>query len=62
MPDPYAELKIEQVQEDMVKLTLFFQVTDPADPSKFLIDNKIVDWRHADSFYEEECRFFNKNC
>jgi len=62
MPDPYAELKIEQVQEDMVKMILFFQVTDPADPSKFLIDNEIEDWRHEGSFYEEECRFFNKDC
>ncbi|MCA9927778.1 MAG: cytochrome bc complex cytochrome b subunit [Anaerolineales bacterium] len=62
MPDPYAELKIEQVQEDMVKLTLFFQVTDPANPSEFLIDNEIEDWRHEASFYEEECRFFNKDC
>lgn len=62
MPDPYAELKIAQVQEDMVKLTLFFQVTNPANPSEMLIDNKIFDWRHEGSFYEEECRFFNKDC
>ena len=62
MPDPYAELKITQVQETMVKMSLFFQVTDPENPNEMLIDNTIYDWRHADSFYEEECRFANKDC
>ncbi len=62
MPDPYAELKITQVQEDLVKLSLFFQVVNPVNPGEMLIDNTINDWRHADSFYEEECRFFNKDC
>lgn len=62
MPDPYAELKITQVQENMVKLTLFFQVVNPENPEEMLIDTEVDDWRHADSFYEEECRFANKNC
>jgi quinol-cytochrome oxidoreductase complex cytochrome b subunit len=62
MPDPYAELKISQVQEDLVKFTLLFRVTDPANPDELLIDTEVYDWRHADSFYEEECRFYNKDC
>ncbi len=63
LPDPTkAQLIIEQVQDDMVKLTLFFQVPDPENPGELLIDTKTYDWRHADSFYEEECRFINKDC
>ncbi|MCP5101468.1 MAG: hypothetical protein GY943_38470 [Chloroflexi bacterium] len=61
MPDPYAELRIEQVQESMVQLSLFFQVFDP-DTGDELINTITTDWRHEDSFYEEECRFVNKDC
>lgn len=49
--EPVASLVIEQMQEDMVKLTLIVEGTDPW-----------VKYRHADSNYEEECRFVNKDC
>lgn len=62
MPDPYAELRISQYQPDMVQFTLFFQARNPNNPDEFLIDNQTEDWRHADSFYEEECAFVNKDC
>jgi hypothetical protein len=61
MPNPYAELRISQAQEDMVKFTLYFESEHP-DTGELLIQNETHDYRHADSFYEEECRFFNKNC
>lgn len=61
MVDPYAELRISQVQDDMVKFTLFFESIHP-ETGEILIQNETHDYRHADSFYEEECRFFNKNC
>ena len=63
MPDPYAELRIEEFQPDLLKLTLYYEVIDPDNPGEFLVNT--ADWvsyRHADSIYEEECRFINKNC
>lgn len=62
MPDPYAELRISQIQPDMVEFTLFFQASNPENPEEFLINTETHDFRHRDSFYEEECRFINKNC
>lgn len=61
LPDPYTEFRIEEVQENMVKFTLFFESIHP-DTGEIFISNSTHDYRHADSFYEEECRFFNKNC
>jgi quinol-cytochrome oxidoreductase complex cytochrome b subunit len=63
MPDPYAELRVEEFQPNLRKLTLYYEVVDPDNPSEFLVNT--ADWvsyRHADSNYEEECRFINKNC
>lgn len=51
MPDPVATLVIEEVQEELVQLTLNVQGTDPW-----------VKYRHAHANYEEECRFVNKDC
>ncbi len=51
MPDPVATLIIEEVQKEMVQLTLYVQGTDPW-----------VKYRHAHANYEEECRFVNKDC
>jgi ubiquinol-cytochrome c reductase cytochrome b subunit len=64
MPDPYAYLKISQEQANMVRLTLHFEAPDPNNPGEFLINSKdtIFAFRHQDSFYEEECRFINKDC
>ena len=62
MPDPYAELRITQVQEDLRELTLYFEAADPNNPDEFLIQTTTHAFRHAESNYEEECRFMNKNC
>jgi hypothetical protein len=64
MPDPYAYLRITQEQSDMVRLTLTFEVPDPDNPGEFLVESgdSIYAFRHEDSFYEEECRFLNKDC
>jgi hypothetical protein len=51
MADPVATLIIQEIQPEMVKLTLVVQGKDPW-----------VKYRHADSNYEEECRFVNKDC
>lgn len=64
MADPFASLTITQAQSDMVKLTLNFEVPDPNNPGEFLVepDGSIFAFRHESSFYEEECRFLNKDC
>ena len=64
MPDPFATLRITQEQANLVRLTLNFEVPDPNNPGEFLVkpDNSIFAFRHEASFYEEECRFLNKNC
>ena len=64
MPDPFATLRITQEQANMVRLTLNFEVPDPNNPGEFLVepDGSIFAFRHEDSFYEEECRFLNKDC
>ncbi len=64
MPDPYAEMRIEQVQESLVRLTLHYEVADPENPDILIIGSgsDYVGYRQADSNYEEECRFSNKDC
>lgn len=62
MPDPYTELRIEDVQEGMRRMTLFYEVTHPDRPDELLINTEWVSYRHADSLYEEECRYANKSC
>lgn len=64
MPDPYAYLRITQEQANMVRLTLTFEVPDPDNPGEFLVQSgdSIFAFRHEGSFYEEECRFLNKDC
>ncbi|VAW39464.1 hypothetical protein MNBD_CHLOROFLEXI01-2241 [hydrothermal vent metagenome] len=64
MPDPFATLRITQEQDNMVRLTLNFEVADPNNLGEFLVkpDGSIFAFRHEDSFYEEECRFLNKDC
>jgi ubiquinol-cytochrome c reductase cytochrome b subunit len=53
MPDAEAILIIEQEQHDLKRLTLHIVASDPAVSSEPLIDNARVDYRHADSNYEE---------
>ncbi len=62
MPDPYAVLIVEQLQPDLIKMTLSYRVEDPQNPGELLIDTDWVDYRHADALYEEECRYINKDC
>lgn len=62
MVDPYAELRIREVQPNLSELTLVYQVVDSDNPDEFLVNTTWVSYRHADSNYEEECRFLNKNC
>jgi len=62
MPDPVATLEIKEIQPNLREMILSYEVVDPQDPGNMLID---VDWtafRHANSNYEEECRFLNKTC
>lgn len=54
MPDPEFQLIVEQLQANMIRLTITAKVEDPHNPGEFLIDNKIVAYRHADSNYEED--------
>ncbi len=60
MPDPYAELIIEEAQPNLLSLQLHYEVVDPEDPNTLLIESEWERFRHADSNYEEECRFANK--
>ncbi len=62
MPDPYTELRVEEVQDGLLSLTLIHEVPNPDNPDELMIQSKWTSYRHADSNYEEECRFFNKNC
>lgn len=64
MVDPIAHLVIEQVQHNMVRLTLTYEVEDPLNPGVILIGSSSDHsaFRHEDSNYEEECRFANKDC
>jgi quinol-cytochrome oxidoreductase complex cytochrome b subunit len=63
MPDPYAELRIERLQEDLVKMTLRYEVVDP-NTGEVLVGpgSDHYSYRHAESNYEEECLYLNKGC
>jgi ubiquinol-cytochrome c reductase cytochrome b subunit len=54
MPDPVASLKIEQVQENLLALTVEIQVPDPQNPGSLRADFHYTKHRHADAAYEEE--------
>ena len=54
MLDPISTLTIEEIQPNLSTLTLHFEATG--------VDLDWTSWRHADSNYEEECRFVNKDC
>jgi hypothetical protein len=62
MPDPYTELRIEEEQSGLRRMTLFYEVANPDNPDELTIDSNWVSYRHADSNYEEECRYANKSC
>jgi hypothetical protein len=61
MPDPYSELRVEEVQEGLLELNLYYEVANPDNLSEIL--NVSDDWvkhKHIDSNYAEECRYANK--
>jgi hypothetical protein len=62
MPDPFATLEILEVQPNLKELVLHYEVVNPDNPNELLIDTSWTSFRHADSNYEEECRFLNKPC
>ncbi|MGB1252372.1 MAG: cytochrome b [Candidatus Promineifilaceae bacterium] len=54
MVDPSAKMVIEQVQHNMVKITLYITAENPnTDTNELVFDTTWVKFRHADSFYEE---------
>ena len=61
MPDPYSELRVDEVQDGLLELNLYYEVANPDDLNEILnISDDWVKHKHIDSNYEEECRFFNK--
>ena len=61
MPDPYSELRVQEVQEGLLELTLYYEVVDPDNPGEYLIiSDDWVKYKHRDSNYAEECSFVNK--
>lgn len=64
MPEPYAEMRIEQIQETLMRITLRYEVVDPENPDMLLIGSgsDYVGYRQSGSNYEEECRYANKDC
>ena len=63
MPNPYAELEIVHLQEDLAVMTLHYEVVDPYS-GELLIGSgsDYAGYRHAEAYYEEECTFINKGC
>jgi quinol-cytochrome oxidoreductase complex cytochrome b subunit len=61
MPDPYAELRVQEAQEGLLELNLYYEVTDPDNPGDYLlISDDWIKYKHIDSNYEEECSYANK--
>jgi quinol-cytochrome oxidoreductase complex cytochrome b subunit len=62
MPDPFAQLVIENDQEDLLSMRLIYEVQEPSNPDQLRVDTEWELFRHYDSNYEEECQFLNKSC
>jgi hypothetical protein len=62
MPNPYVELEIEEIQPNLLRMTLHFEVKEPDNPDEYRIQTEWTSFRHADSNYENECRYVNKDC
>jgi ubiquinol-cytochrome c reductase cytochrome b subunit len=62
MVDPYAELRVTEIQPGLAELKLYFRVEDPENPGQLLVDETWIKYRHSASGYEEECRYINKPC
>jgi ubiquinol-cytochrome c reductase cytochrome b subunit len=54
MPDPHAEMRIEEYQHNVRRISLYFRVVDPQDANRVLVDFSASKYRHADSNYEED--------
>jgi hypothetical protein len=52
MPDPEAVLVIADEQPNLKRLTLHFEVADPAGSDEMLVDYDRIGYRHAASTYE----------
>ncbi|MEZ4515637.1 MAG: cytochrome b N-terminal domain-containing protein [Chloroflexota bacterium] len=62
MPDPFAQLVIENNQQELLSMRLVFEVEEPNNPGEFRVQSEWELFRHFYSNYEEECRFLNKSC
>lgn len=62
MPNPYVELEIAEVQPNLLRMTLHFEVKEPDNPDVYRIKTEWTAFRHANSNYENECRYANKSC
>ncbi len=61
MPDPYTELRIQEAQDDLLELNLYYEVPDPENPGEYLfISDDWIKYKHRDSNYAEECSYANK--
>lgn len=58
MPDPQAQLIIDDYQDNMRRLTLVFAAPDPQNPGRELYSYTRTGYRHEMSNYEEETRLF----
>jgi hypothetical protein len=56
MPDPEAQLIIDDYQDNMRRLTLVFSAPDPQNPGNELYAYTRTGYRHEMSNYEEETR------
>jgi ubiquinol-cytochrome c reductase cytochrome b subunit len=56
MPDPQAQLIIDDYQENLRRLTLVFSAPNPRDPESLLYSYTRTGYRHEMSNYEEERR------
>ncbi len=62
MPNPYVELEIEEIQPNLLRMILHFEVKEPDNPDEYRIQTEWTAFRHADANYENECRYVNKSC
>jgi len=61
MPDPYTEMRVQEVQDGLLELRLYYEVADPDNPGEYLfLSDEWVKFKHRESNYEEECSFANK--
>ena len=61
MPDPYSEMRVQLVQDDLLSLTLYYEVRNPNNPDEIIYtSDDWVKFLHRDANYAEECSFANK--